>query len=216
MLDRTPNVSLFYAISPEQLADADIVIIPGSKSAISDMNYLRQRGFVEPILRHFKAKKPIFGICGGYQIMGEMIYDPQHVESDVEATPGLGILPVSTTLEGGKVTKQCHFTMINSDVQGEGYEIHAGVTHSDSPLCTLDDGSADGYYLNERCWGSYVHGIFDNASVIEDLLLLIDGVGEVNVESYRDMKERNYNLLADRIREYIDMDQIYKELTIEV
>ncbi len=214
ILDRHPSVNLFYAESAEQLLDADIVIIPGSKSTISDMIYLRDRGFVEAILRHYKAGKPIYGICGGYQIMGEMIYDPLHVEGEIDAIAALGILPVSTTIEGGKRTKQCHFKMFNSDAEGEGYEIHAGVTNSDSPLCRLDDGSSDGCYQSERCWGSYIHGIFDNTSVINDILTLVDTELISDTESYAEMKERNYNLLADRIREYVDMDQIYSSLML--
>lgn len=213
ILDHTPGVSLLYIDKAEKLKNMDIIIIPGSKNTISDMQYLRDQGFVDAILEHHKADKPIYGICGGYQIMGDMMYDPQHIEGNIEAIPGLGILPVSTTIEEGKTTKQCSFTMNNSNAKGEGYEIHSGITTSDRPLCTLDDGKEDGYYLNERCWGSYIHGIFDNKSVINNMLAEI-GASTEGIEDYKEMKERNYDLLASHIRECMDMEYIYKTLEL--
>ncbi|MFR9650802.1 MAG: cobyric acid synthase [Rikenellaceae bacterium] len=209
MLERTKGVALNYATTAEEIEAADIVIIPGSKNTMSDMKYLRSTNLAQAILRHFDSGKPLYGICGGYQIMGEMIYDPLHIEGDIESLPGLGILPISTTIEDGKRTRQCHFKMLNFSSEGEGYEIHSGVTPTAQPLAILDDGTHDGYYLSDRCWGSYLHGVFDNKSVIEHLLSQVTAEG-IEVEDYAASKERNYNLLADHIREYIDMEYIYK------
>ncbi len=214
MLERTKGVALNYATTAEEIEAADIVIIPGSKNTISDMKYLRSSNLSKAILNHFDQGKPLYGVCGGFQMMGEMIYDPLHIEGEVEALPGLGILPISTTIEEGKRTRQCHFKMLNSSASGEGYEIHSGVTATAQPLTVLDDGTHDGYYLNDRCWGSYIHGIFDNKSVIEQILSQVT-TEAVEVEDYKASKERNYNLLADHIREYIDMDYIYKVMRRE-
>ncbi|MFI3248678.1 MAG: cobyric acid synthase [Rikenellaceae bacterium] len=209
MLERTKGVALNYATTVQEIAEADIVIIPGSKNTMSDMKYLRSTNLSQAILNHFESGKPLYGICGGYQIMGEMIYDPLHIEGDIDSLPGLGILPISTTIEEGKRTRQCHFKMLNSSVEGAGYEIHSGVTPTAKPLATLDDGTQDGYYLSDSCWGSYLHGIFDNKSVIEQILSQVTS-NEIEVEDYAASKERNYNLLAEHIRKYIDMEYIYK------
>ncbi len=211
MLERTHGVNLIYTANPSKLSEADIIIIPGSKNTISDMQFIREMGLHKSILNHYKNGKPVYGICGGYQMMGEMIFDPLKIEGDNEAMPGLGMLPITTTIEKGKVTRQCTFKMINSEITGEGYEIHSGATISKSPLCVMDNGIEDGYYLNDKCWGSYIHGIFDNKDVIEYILKQVSN-REHKVEDYKSFKERNYNLLADKIRECIDMDYIYKTL----
>ncbi len=210
LLDRIAGVSLSYASTREEIERADIVIIPGSKNTISDIKYLNDSGLSQAILTHFEADKPLYGICGGYQIMGQRVCDPYHIEGDVDEVDGLGILPISTTIEQGKRTRQCRFEMVqNAEIKGVGYEIHSGVTHSDSPLTLLDDGTSEGYYLSERCWGSYLHGIFDNKSVIEQILRQVSS-GDIEVEDYSQAKERNYNLLAAHIRKYVDMEYIYK------
>lgn len=211
-LSMCSGVNLSYVQSAQQIEDADIVILPGSKSTISDLVYLRRMALDGAILKHHKAGKPIYGICGGYQMMGEMVYDPELIEGDVAEIAGLGILPVSTTIKSGKITRQCHFKMINSSIEGNGYEIHAGETPSDSPLATMDNGKEDGYFKSDRCWGSYIHGIFDNQGVVNSILQCVDGADQAmhQVEDYRSMKERNYDLLADAIRQSVDMEYIHK------
>ncbi|MFI3288689.1 MAG: cobyric acid synthase [Rikenellaceae bacterium] len=211
VLERTKGIALNYASTASEIRQSDIVIIPGSKNTMADIKYLHSTPLFQAIIEHFESGKPLYGICGGYQIMGEMVYDPLHIEGDIEALPGLGILPVSTTLEEGKRTCQSSFKMLNSKASGKGYEIHAGSTPTDSPLTELSDGTQEGYYLNDRCWGSYLHGIFDNREVIENILSQVDH-NTVDVEDYESTKERNYDLLAERIRQYIDMEYIYKIL----
>ncbi len=213
MLERTSGVNLFYTTNSNEIEDADIVIIPGSKNTISDLRFLRSKGLHTAIYRHFKKGKSLYGICGGYQMMGEMVKDPLHIEGDMDLMPGLGIFPVSTTIEKGKITRQCRFKMLDSGVFGEGYEIHSGMTESDRPLCVMDNGIEDGYFLNPKCWGSYIHGIFDNKSVIENILMQIEK-GYFEVEDYTDFKNRNYNLLASKLRECMDMEYIYKTLEL--
>ncbi|MFI3318342.1 MAG: cobyric acid synthase [Rikenellaceae bacterium] len=213
MLERTEGLSLSYVSRPEQITEADIVIIPGSKSTIADMEYLRKSGLSRAILNHHAAGKPLYGICGGYQMMGDMILDPLHIESEIDATPGLGILPITTTIEEGKTTRQCEFKMLRSDANGYGYEIHSGRSSSSSPLAILDDGSQDGYYLSDRCWGSYIHGIFDNKSVIEQIISPLSHKA-IRVKDYAAEKQRNYDLLAEHLRKHINMDMIYKILEV--
>ncbi len=212
LLDRIEGVSLSYGATRAEIEAADIVIIPGSKNTISDINFLNESGLAEALKAHYSSGKQLYGICGGYQIMGERVYDPHHIEGAQDEAEGLEILPITTTIEQGKRTRQCRFKMAHNEaIEGGGYEIHSGVTQSDRPLTILDDGTTEGYYLSDRCWGSYLHGIFDNKSVIEQILAEA-GVGDIEVEDYAQSKERNYDLLAAHIRKYVDMEYIYKVL----
>lgn len=209
MLEQTPCVNLYYTDEPSNLAKADIIIIPGSKNTLSDLKILREKGLVDTILAHHNAQKPVYGICGGYQMMGQEVRDPDGVESDIPSLQGLGILPVTTTLAGGKQTRQCSFSFIDNEISGEGYEIHAGHTPTNRPLCRMNNGETDGYYLNSRTWGTYIHGIFDNASVINLVLQQINPDFTSTID-YKTRKEQGYNQLADVIRENVDMEYIYK------
>ena len=147
-------------------------------------------------------------------MMGEIIEDAEHIEGDIPSLPGLGILPIRTGITGDKRVNQCSFTFLDASDQCTGYEIHMGrsVSDSESPLCHVD-GEPDGYYLNERTWGTYIHGIFDNPVVINRILSLVDR--EIDADrSYREYKEKNYDKLADLIRDSVDLDAIYRSMTI--
>ena len=105
VLEQHPEVNLFYITSPAEIDNADIIIIPGSKNTLADLNHLRKKGFAERIIRAREAGKSVIGICGGYQMMGKMITDPDGVEGDIRELPGLGLLPVSNTLTQSKTTR---------------------------------------------------------------------------------------------------------------
>lgn len=213
MLQQLSDVQLFYASKPEELIDADIVILPGSKNTISDLLYLRSSGFANAIMEHHLKNKPLYGVCGGFQMMGQWVYDPDHIESEIEEMPGLGILSVSTTLAEGKTTRQCRFDMVNTAVSGEGYEIHSGITPTDKPFAILDNGEPDGYYLNERTWGTYLHGVFDNSSVINEILRCAD-ISTHAALDYKSVKEEGYNRLANLVRQNVDLEYIYNTLKV--
>ncbi len=208
MLEQTKGVNLYYTDNKQELEKADIIIIPGSKNTISDLKTLHEKGLSEIIIKHHQVGKPVYGICGGYQMLGEKVLDPHHIEGDIEEINGLGILPVTTIIEDGKQTRQCSFSFVNGDACGEGYEIHAGITESNRPLCNLQNGEKDGYFLNEKTWGSYIHGIFDNASVITHILQQINPDFQSTID-YKAKKEEGYNKLAELIRENVDMDFVY-------
>lgn len=213
MLEQTEGVNLYYTDRPEELAKADIILIPGSKNTLSDLQTLREKHLDSVIIAHHTAGKPLYGICGGYQMMGEVVHDPEHIEGNIDALPGLGILPVSTTIASGKQTRQCRFTFTDNSCSGEGYEIHAGYTHSDKPLCKLHNGETDGYFLNHCTWGTYIHGIFDNAAVITEVLRQVHPEFRATTD-YKTRKEEGYNQLAQLIRDNVDMEYIYRELKL--
>lgn len=215
-LEQTTEVNLFYAATPEDLEQADIIILPGSKNTIADLLYLQRQGMVAAVKKAYEQSKAVYGICGGFQMMGKWVRDLEKVEGNIEAVPGLGILPVETVLTKEKVTEQCAFTFQNSEWKGKGYEIHMGETISENekPLCAINGHKADGYFLNPKTWGTYIHGIFDNTEVINEILKAAgkEGTGAFDFQQF---KEEQYDKLAALIRENVDMEYIYKSIALD-
>ncbi|QIA08995.1 cobyric acid synthase [Draconibacterium halophilum] len=214
-LEHLPEVNLFYAASPEDIDKADIVILPGSKNTIADVLFLQKRGMASAVKKAHQQGKAVYGICGGFQMMGEWIADPHHVEGQIGKVPGLGILPVETILTEEKVTEQCSFIFQNEE-EGKGYEIHMGETIAKklSPTCIVNGQKEDGYYLCERTWGTYIHGIFDNNKVVSRILKAA-GKQSVSAFDFQQFKEEQYDKLAKLIRENVDIGYIYKSMEIE-
>ena len=213
-LERDPRVHLFYTSNTEDIKKADIIVLPGTKSTLSDLYELRRNGCAQAIVRARREGATVLGICGGYQMMGSEVLDPGHVEGDIERLPGLGLLPTTTTMNGDKRTRQvsCQY--------GNGYEIHQGVTRPvgdaiPSPLLRLDDGRDDGYIVDSKCMGTYVHGILDNAPFVDFLLepysdKIAQGMAPFD---YAAFKQEQYDKLAAHVRQHVDMKQIYQILT---
>ncbi len=215
VLERDPRVHLYYTNNTEEIEKADIVLIPGSKSTLSDLYELRKNGVAQSIVKSHKAGATVIGICGGYQIMGQEVCDPTHIESNIARLPGLGLLPVSTQIEGEKRTKQVTFKFLDFDEACEGYEIHMGTTVPvkgavPSALNTLEDKTTDGYYIHSKCFGSYIHGILDNQVVIDYILAPYAGKLSDKPFDYKAFKEEQYDKLANHIRNHVNMDSVYK------
>lgn len=215
VLERDPRVHLYYTNNTDEIEKADIVLIPGSKSTLSDLYELRRNGVAQSIIKAHKNGATVLGICGGYQIMGQEVCDPNHVEGDIERLPGLGLLPVFTVMEGEKVTRQVKFSFLNSEALCEGYEIHMGTTISVGDVAhfslnRLEDGAEDGCFVNEKCFGTYIHGILDNSAVVDYLLKPYSDKLSDKPFDFKAFKEEQYNKLADHVRSHVDMDLIYK------
>ena len=221
VLERDPRVHLFYTNNVDELEKADIILLPGSKSTLDDLYELRRNGVAGAIVRARRRGATIMGICGGYQMMGQQILDPEHVEGDLEALPGLGLLPMVTRMSGEKVTRQIKFTLSGSSSDRmEGYEIHMGVTtpvegETVCPLNRLEDGSMDGCRVDEKCMGTYIHGILDNASFIDFLLKPYAHrlTEEAETFNYQTYKEQQYDKLADHVRAHVNIPLVYQLLT---
>lgn len=213
-LERIPEVNLFYTANPEEIAKADIVIVPGSKNTIGDLVHLRETGLAKAILNAHDNGKAVYGICGGYQILGREICDPQQVEGEIERMPGLGILPVTTILTAEKRTVQSRFSFRGNPKTCSGYEIHMGQTErmSGEPLALLEDGSPDGCFLNEKTWGTYLHGIFDNVPVVESILKACGKTASIQEFDPAAFKEEQYDKLAAHLRAHCDLKTIYASL----
>ncbi len=213
-LEQDPRIHLFYTNNVDDIRQADIIILPGTKSTLHDLYELRRNGCAQAIIKAHREGASVLGICGGYQLMGTEVCDPDHVEGDIDRLPGLGLLPVTTTMNGKKVTRQvkCEY--------GQGYEIHMGETHptdgeKESPLLHLNDGREDGYIVDNQCMGTYVHGILDNQPFVDFLLQpFAQKLSSTNVAfDYAAFKEEQYDKLALHVRQHVDMKQIYQILS---
>lgn len=200
-LGRDPRVVLSYTDKADELRQADIIILPGTKSTINDLCWLHQSGMAEAILRAHRDGKTILGICGGFQMMGQTIADPDGIEGSVATMPGLGLLPIQTTMLPEKRTQQVTFHFEGHECHG--YEIHQGVSNTDQPIIQSD-----------HCVGTYIHGILDNQPFVDFLLRpFADRIGDHHETiDYQVYKQQQYDLLADRVRQYLDMDALYSIL----
>ena len=219
--EQVEGVSVVYMAKAEELAQADLVIIPGTKNTVADMQWLSKSGLAQAIRDCAGRDVPVIGICGGYQMLGTSITDPDHTEGGGSAE-GLGLLPVSTVFAAEKQQVQTSGSFAKptgllaglSGVEYTGYEIHMGQTE---PLdgAELDAFTAGGSgYCKGSVYGTYVHGLFDRAEVLRPVLealvkkkgmeLSLDGV-----QDYTSVKEAEYDKLANILRENLDMELIY-------
>ena len=227
-LEQDTRINLFYTREPDEILLADIVILPGSKNTLEDLQSLHDNGVAAAIHQAYANQKTVIGICGGYQMMGNWVEDPLQVESGIGRVQGLGLLPVSTTLRAEKTTRQAEFRFRGLAEPCRGYEIHMGETSplasstlapsqltpgppAPSPLNYFSDGRTDGYFLNPRCWGTYLHGILDNAIIIDTLLAPYTDLPGEDFD-YRQYKEEQYDKLAALLRQHLAIDEIYKTL----
>jgi adenosylcobyric acid synthase len=228
VLERDGRVHLFYTGNTDELQKADIILIPGSKNTLDDLYELRRNGVAQAIMQAYRNGSTVMGICGGYQMMGMEVCDPEHVEGDTERLPGLGLLPVTTRLTKEKVTRQVTFRLADGE-DCHGYEIHMGETTfvpgaQASAFTCLTDGSltvnmpeasANGCLVNEHCFGTYIHGILDNAPVIDFLLRPFTGTPSSQTTfDYTAFKEEQYDKLAAHVRRHVDMEFVYRILSM--
>jgi adenosylcobyric acid synthase len=199
VLERDPRVNLFYTNNVSDISRADIVILPGTKATLDDLLELRRNGCAQAIIRAHRDGKTVIGICGGYQMLGQTVSDPNGIEGSIASLPGLGLLPIHTTMTAEKTTQQVTFQFEGQECQG--YEIHQGVSDTDQPILQTD-----------HCIGTYIHGFLDNPPVIE--YLLKDKVSvSAPTQSYSAFKDEQYDKLAEHVRKYVDIPRLYQILT---
>ena len=228
------DVSLRYVDFGESFGDPDIVIIPGTKSTIDDLMFLRKNGLENQIKELHRRGKLIIGICGGYQMLGKVVKDPYRVENDLEEVEGIGLLDVETTFELEKTTTQVK-AILDENLHGylenlsgkevSGYEIHMGITkrneNSNNFVTVKQKLEQKVNYqvgsVNKECnvFGTYLHGIFDDIDFTRTILNNIRKMKnlepiESNVKSFKEFKNQQYDKLADYLREHLDMEKIYE------
>lgn len=220
-----PDVTLRVVTCAADLGCPDIVILPGSKSVIPDMTFLRETGLAARLMGCAQSgQTELIGICGGYQLLGQGIEDPHGLESRMASVQGLGLLSVTTTLAQEKTLARTTATHLASGLMTEGYEIHHGQTHAtgETTPCFLVNGQPLGYASSDdMIWGTYLHGLFDNdrfrrwilnrARVRKgwDVLEGDDGVtATYDIEPALDR-------LAETLREHVDLEAIYRVMGLK-
>ncbi|MBR4337015.1 MAG: cobyric acid synthase [Bacteroidaceae bacterium] len=196
VLERDERVNLFYTTSADDVGQADVIILPGTKSTLDDLYHLRRSGLARAIVQAHKAGKTVVGICGGFQMLGQTVEDPEGIEGEIRSLPGLGLLDVHTTLTPEKTTRQVTFEWNGTTCQG--YEIHQGV--SDAETMVVEQ---------EGVMGTYVHGFLDNRAVIDHLLCNTTPTAPAT-ESLAAFKEQQYDRLASHVRQYVDIPKLYQ------
>ena len=221
VFEQIPEVSVRYVVSARELHHPDLIFLPGSKNTIEDLKWMRRNG-LETAVRRLAGEIPVFGVCGGYQMLGEKISDPDGVETG-GSLKGMGMLPVVTTLCPDKERSQREGAI--NPLEGvlhalsgcpyQGYEIHMGRTErihgggisEENPIpAVVSDG--------KTIYGSYLHGLFDRRDTALALVeTLADKKGvrlsETALEDFRIFKEKQYDKLADTVRSSLDMERIY-------
>jgi adenosylcobyric acid synthase len=225
-----PGVRVRFVDAPSRLDQAHAIILPGTKSTIADLQWLRKSGLAEEIVRLAGEGVRVVGICGGYQMLGTVIRDPEQIESDCPEVPGLGLLPVETTFVPHKATCQVRVRVTGSGASWltplagqvlDAYEIHLGRTATHQPWaeilsrngldCVEHDG---GVGAEGRVWGCYLHGLFANDSFRRVWLASLSSPGSSPGSVYTARLDGALDRLADAIEAAINverMEQIISE-----
>ncbi len=227
-LEAIDGVSVRYVQSVKELGAPDMIILPGTKNTMADLKWLRQSGFEARILRFADDGGTVFGVCGGYQMLGQTICDPHGVEHG-GTLRGMGLLPIDTVFSEQKTRTRVLGTFgtlsgtlsVLSQQPFEGYEIHMGESATDAPIVSITDtvggGTRSDGAQHGSVYGCYVHGIFDGDAVAGTVVRALAehkgvdpaALGTVSGEAY---KQRQYDLLADTIRNHMDMRAINRIL----
>ena len=225
------GVSVRYVSAASQLGNPDLIILPGTKNTMGDLLWMRQNGLEASILKAHKAGTTVFGVCGGYQMLGKSIADPDGVEEG-GTIRGMGLLDADTVFEAEKARTRIEGRVLNPDgilkplagAKVTGYEIHMGRTHVSSetmPFTEIVDTITGEHKIEGACgnnvYGSYIHGIFDNQEIAVKMVRAIAAskgiTEEMDMEiDFAAFKETQYDLLADGLRKHLDMEEIYKIL----
>ncbi|MDI6760935.1 MAG: cobyric acid synthase [Candidatus Brocadiaceae bacterium] len=237
-LEREAGVRVRYVETAESLGSPDLAILPGTKSTMSDLLHVRERGFEERLSSLVQMGTPVVGICGGFQMLGRDIRDPHHVESHHDFVEGLGLLDTTTTFLPTKATYQVRAEMLDSSlpffVKGHlgGYEIHMGITEGNSsPFLKVTERAGrkveamDGAVGNNgQILGTYLHGLFDNDSFRTGFLGYLrkksgrttpGGLADTDKNlplDFQKVREEDYNKLAEAVKGSLRMDLVYKAL----
>lgn len=227
VFEQIKGISVRYVTSVSQLQHPDMIFLPGSKNTMGDLKWMRQNG-LEAAVKKLAGTIPIFGICGGYQMLGDWIFDPDNIEEGGNMR-GMELLPVTTMLKPEKVRGQVEGVLNEisgffSSLSGSifcGYEIHMGetcLTKTCKKETCFTSGEIAAYPVvsgqNRMVYGSYIHGLFDKGTIAVDIINMLakkKGICLENreLEPYQSFKEKQYDKLADALRQYLNMEEIY-------
>lgn len=217
-----PDCRVRFVSREEELGEPDLIVLPGSKNTIEDMQFIRETGLAAGIERvHRERGCTLIGICGGYQMLGEWIHDPAGVESPLQSMKGLGLIPMVTTMEQRKTTvlSKGIARFAGQEIELEGYEIHMGQSvfdQNDAAFIQLRNGM-DGYCQEEqKRIGTYFHGLFHNdgfRTLLLNKLRADKGLAPLDERpSFVALREQGYDLLADTVRRHVRLDVIEERM----
>ncbi len=216
-----PQIDFSYVRETQSIPSSDLIILPGSKSVISDLAWIKQQGWVSHIDKHLRYGGKLLGICGGFQMLGSRIYDPDHIEGITEKADGLGLLDLSTTLKPEKQLKRQTGLLTLGNNLGKpsgskvvGYEIHAGESVGPSlarPLL-LVSGQPEGAISDDnQVAGTYLHGLFDRQEALERLLYWAGLPATVNSFDFGAVREASLERLADVINDNLNVEALLEQ-----
>lgn len=219
-LDAETTVAMKYVDLKDDLGYPDAVILPGTKTTISDLKALHESGMAAQLKDYIKAGGVILGICGGYQMLGQQVLDPHHLEGEEAEYPGLNVLPLLTTITAEKITRTrlVSSTFPQKGLPVTGYEIHQGVSkmiesNKEQFLPLFDDASLGIVNESQSIWGCYLHGVFDNGPWRRTWLNHLRHRRGLNslptgIGNYREQREIMINSLADLVEQYVNLSSV--------
>mgnify|MGYP000884733422 CR=1 FL=1 len=217
-LEQHPLLGVRYVSNTHELGAPDLILLPGTKNTVDDLLWLRQCGLEAAVQKLATSGTPVLGVCGGYQMLGETLADPEGTESGRSQTVrGLGLLPIQTVFTDAKHRTQDTATVTAPQLAGAvltGYQIHTGRTAVQGvPFCRLADGSAEGC-IKDNVAGTYLHGLFDTGELTEKLVQLLcsrKGISPADAPllSMAEYRQQQFDLLADGVRSALDMGAVY-------
>jgi len=236
-----PLIDCQFMRDAREFQGADLIVLPGSKSVRSDLKSLKGAGWESVIQRHLRYGGKLIGICGGFQMLGEHIHDPEGIESSAGSSKGLGLINMETTLTQHKTLKRVQGVFVNNHAEisgsGEkikvsGYEIHAGISQGEalrSPLFSIaneqgvNDVDEGGRNSDDSVWGSYLHGLFDESgfltkilqwagSQFDQTLIANENLSKYNYAEFRD---EQFNRLADAVEDAISFEKLCEIISVE-
>ena len=226
-LTHHPSIDCHCMRDPEAFNGADIIVLPGSKHVRGDLQWLKDSGWLAIIQRHYRFGGRVIGICGGYQMLGEWIHDPDAVESAAGSTTGLGLLAMETTLLADKTLRNVSGIICDENhaetIAVNGYEIHAGISTGEAlsrPVFSLTDKQSQETFMDgarnedNTVIGSYVHGLFDNTAFLHHIIQWAGGQTDTSYD-YQQFREQEINRLADAVETVLPIETLLALLSAQ-
>ncbi|TMO10508.1 cobyric acid synthase [Pseudoalteromonas sp. S558] len=214
-----PNININYVRHTQTIPEVDLIILPGSKNVLGDLNFLKSEGWDLQIKRHLRYGGKVLGICGGMQMLGNTINDPDGIESSLKQVNGLALCDFETTLTTQKVLTKITATLLlnNQSTLCSGYEIHAGISQGaalNKPFLTFDEShphgfTFDGFISDDNAIaGTYLHGLFDEADATSQILKWVKPSAIINPISIATHREQQLERLATMCETHLNIQQI--------
>jgi adenosylcobyric acid synthase len=218
-----PDVNLTFVGPDQEIPPSDLVILPGSKSVARDLEWLKQQGWDTYLNRHLRYGGKLMGICGGFQMLGNTIQDPDKIEGPIQSIDGLRLLNMHTVLKPNKQLRRRTGRLLlgETPVLVDGYEIHCGESFGEAlkdPLIVWDDQLTQNEFegavsFDNQIIGTYLHGLFEQPKALESILVWAGCVGEISEFNYQAIKDNDIERLTDALEAALDTAKLKKALT---